>query len=155
MDARFARVIDTLHHSFERLMAQSPSPPLQLPRSAPTSGIYVFTEGDRHMYVGRSKRIRKRLGNHCRPSASHRMAAFAFKLAREDTGRLKATYKTEGSRGKLMEDPIFAEAFDAAKARIRRMEVRTVDEGSPINQAILEVYVSVVLATPYNDFDTH
>ena len=35
------------------------------------------------------------------------------------------------------------------------MDLRFVDEADPIRQALLEIYVAVVLGTPYNDFDTH
>ena len=115
-----------------------------------------MSEGDRHLYVGRSNDIRKRLSRHCRPGATHRMAAFAFRLAREATGNLKATYKSRaGSRAALIADESFLAAFNNAKARISRMSVRFVEETDPIRQALLEIYVSVVLQTPYNDFDNH
>ena len=35
------------------------------------------------------------------------------------------------------------------------MSVRYVSEPDPIRQALLEMYVSVSLATPHNDFDNH
>jgi len=35
------------------------------------------------------------------------------------------------------------------------MVVRWVQESDPVKQALLEIYVAVVLQTPYNDFDTH
>jgi hypothetical protein len=83
------------------------------------------------------------------------MAAFAFRLAREATGNLKATYTVKGSRASLIEDPQFREAFETAKDRIRRMDVRFVAEADPVRQTILEVYAAVALQTPFNDFDTH
>ncbi len=84
------------------------------------------------------------------------MAAFAFRLAREATGNLRASYKKgEGSRAGLMENPAFAGAFTLAKGRIREMDLRFVDESDPVRQTLLEVYVAVVLKTPYNDFDNH
>jgi len=83
------------------------------------------------------------------------MAAFAIRLAREATGQVKASYKSEGSRAALVKDDAFCAAFANAKARIRRMQVRFVEEPDPVRQTILEVYVAVVLQTPYNDFDTH
>jgi hypothetical protein len=52
-----------------------------------------------------------------------------------------------------MEEPEFSTAFTEAKARIRKMDVRFVEESDPTRQALLEIYVAVVLATPYNDFD--
>ena len=54
-----------------------------------------------------------------------------------------------------MEDPTFAAAFSDAKARIRHMDVRFVEETNPVRQSLLEIYVAVVLETPYNDFDNH
>jgi len=54
-----------------------------------------------------------------------------------------------------MENEVFVSAFTAAKARIRSMDLRFVEESDPVRQALLEIYASVVLATPYNDFDTH
>ena len=92
---------------------------------------------------------------HGSPGATHKQAAFAFRLAREATGNLKATYKTEGSRDRLIEDPEFKAAFTSAKARIRNMQLRYVEESDPLRQAVLEMYVAVALATPYNDFDNH
>ena len=48
----------------------------------------------------------------------------------------------------------FAAAFAAAKERIRRMEVRYVQESDANRQALLEIYATLVLKTHYNDFDT-
>ena len=134
----------------------APVKPGSLPRHISTAGIYLLSEGDRHLYVGRSNNIRGRIERHCRLGATHRMAAFAFRLAREETGNIVASYKKgEGSRAGLMENEAFVHAFTAAKARIRAMDLRFVEESDPIRQTLLEVYVAVVLATPYNDFDTH
>lgn len=87
--------------------------------------------------------------------AQHNHAVFAFKLAREVTGRLAATYSIKGSRVALCGEPAFADAFLQAKARVRSMDLRFVEEADPTRQALLEIYVSVVLGTKYNDFDTH
>ena len=35
------------------------------------------------------------------------------------------------------------------------MNVRVVEETDPFRQALLEMYVSVSLVTPHNDFDNH
>ena len=42
-----------------------------------------------------------------------------------------------------------------ARARVGRMHVRYVSEPEPLRQALLEIYVAVVTAAKYNDFDTH
>lgn len=54
-----------------------------------------------------------------------------------------------------MLDTVFASAFTAAKARIRTMEYRYVDESGQTRRALLEIYCAVVLETPYNNFRTH
>ena len=155
MDPHFAEVVASLHPSFERLIAMPPVACGTLPKRMPKSGIYLLSEGSQHLYVGRSRNIRGRLGRHSRPGATHRMAAFAFRLAREATGHNEATYKSKGSRSDLMLDENFRAAFVEAKARVRRMDVRFVEEPDPVRQTVVEVYVAVVLRTPYNDFDTH
>jgi predicted GIY-YIG superfamily endonuclease len=145
LDQRFIPYLESLHSKFESLLSMQPVTPLTLPKIMCKQGVYLLSEGDSHLYVGRSNGIKKRIGRHCRPGATHRMAAFAFRLARE----------VAGSRAALMEDVKFLQAFNEAKARIRNMNVRFVEETDPIKQALLEIYVSVVLQTPYNDFDNH
>ena len=55
----------------------------------------------------------------------------------------------------MTKEPDFAEAFIAAKARIRKMDLRFVEETDPFRQALLEMYAAVALKTPHNDFETH
>ncbi|MBI1804752.1 MAG: GIY-YIG nuclease family protein [Ignavibacteriae bacterium] len=133
----------------------APVKSVSLPRRMPASGVYLFTERGAHLYVGRSNRLRDRIRRHGAVNSRQNVAAFAFKIARQETRQTEATYRTEGSRKQLAEDPAFAEAFLAAKARIREMNVRFVEETNQLRQAILEIYAAVVLETPFNDFDTH
>lgn len=154
MNPEFSALTSGLDPAFRRLMEEKPQKPLKL-AAPPEAGVYVLSEAAKHLYVGRSNRLKKRLSNHCREGATERMAAFAFRLAREATGLTKATYRPEGSRKELMKNPAFMRAFEKAKARIRAMDVRLVEEPHPIRQCLLEVYVAVSLGTPYNDFDTH
>jgi predicted GIY-YIG superfamily endonuclease len=133
----------------------TPVTPVTLPRSLPKSGIYLLSENERHLYVGRTRDIRARIAGHSRPGATRWTAAFAFRLAREATDNMVATYTKKGSRGDLIENPNFLSAFDEAKKRIRAMDLRFVEENDPVRQAVLEIYVAVSLQTPYNDFDTH
>lgn len=156
MDSKFVSHVKALKPQLKCLLAMPAITPITLPVKMFRKGVYLLSEGDNHLYVGRSNDIKKRIGRHSLPGATHRMAAFAFRLAREATGNLKATYKKgEGSRSALMEDEKFVVAFDAAKARIRKMNLRFVEENDPVRQALLEIYVAVVLKTPYNDFDNH
>ena len=155
MHPTFAQYTTKLAASLERLLAMSPIRPLRVPATVPTAGVYLFTENDVPLYVGRSNSLRRRMNRHGSPSASHRQGAFAFRLARAETGNFRATYKKEGSRANLMTIPSFAESFMRAKARIQTMDLRFVEEADPLRQTLLEVYVAVVLKTPYNDFDNH
>ncbi|EIM30450.1 hypothetical protein [Microvirga lotononidis] len=67
-----------------------------------------------------------------------------------------ASYRPrKDSRKGLMEDPAFAAVFVTAKARIKEMEFRFVEKADPKRQAFLEIYYSIALSTPLNDFDTH
>jgi hypothetical protein len=156
MDKVFTEHVASLRPKLERLLAMQPLRACDVPRDAPKAGVYVLSENGRDLYVGRSNGIRGRIGRHCNANSGDKMAAFAFRLARGATGNTKATYKKgAGSRRDLMLDPAFCDAFDAAKARIRAMELRYVEEADPVRQTLLEIYVAVVLSTPYNDFDNH
>jgi predicted GIY-YIG superfamily endonuclease len=138
------------------LLAMQPLSHGSLSADMPQCGVYLFSERDNHLYVGRSNDLRGRYGRHCRPGATHRQAAFAFELARRATGRIIRSYKPdENRRDALMAVPEFKAAFIEAKERIRNMDYRFVEEAGQNCQALLEIYCSIVLATPYNDFRTH
>lgn len=156
MHVRFASVIGSLHGSYERLVAMTPVTFDELPCVMPVQGVYLFSEQGRPLYTGRSNRLRKRIGEHCRPSSQHNQAVFAFRLAREATGKLVAAYTSgAGSRANLPSDAAFQTAFLLAKARVRAMEFRFFEEADQTRQALLELYCAIVLDCPYNDFNTH
>jgi len=54
-----------------------------------------------------------------------------------------------------MLNPEFRAAFDTAKARIRQMEFRFVEETDQNAHALLEIYCTPALNAKYNDFNTH
>ncbi len=151
----FREYIESLEPSFQRLMGMEPVSVANLPREIPQSGIYLFSEAGENLYVGRTNTIRKRLQNHCRPGSGHNSATFAFRLARQVTGMTQATYTIQGSRQELERDPEFSPVFIVQKLRVRNMNVQFVSEPEPMRQALLEMYVSVSLGTPHNDFDNH
>ena len=155
MDKRFRDCVELLHPLFQQLMRMEPVKVGGLPHNMPTAGIYLFSEKEKHLYVGRSNRMRARLQEHCRPSSTHNSAPFAFTLARKSTGQRQASYMKAGSRSELEKIPEFRQAFDRTKARVRRMDIRYVGEADPTRQALLEMYVAIALGTPHNDFDTH
>ena len=155
MHPTFARLIESLEPQRLALLQMQPVHFGALPKAMPERGIYLFSDGEEHLYVGRTNRLRQRLAGHCRPSASHFTATFAFRVARKRTNNLKATYREEGSRAALLKDPKFAAAFKTAKASLAQLDIRFVEEKDATRQALLEIYVATVLETPHNDFENH
>jgi hypothetical protein len=155
MHEAFSAFTDNLHPKFEALMAQVPVTGCILRPEFNGSGVYLFSEAGRSLYVGRTRDVRKRYAQHTRRSSGHNSAPFAFKLARHATGFIKSDYKpAETSRAGLLLNGEFARAFAVSVDRVRRMEFRFVQEAEPTRQCLLEVYVSVVCGSPYNDFNT-
>jgi hypothetical protein len=134
-----------------KLSGMEPVSPDGLPPADTFPGVYVFYERGRALYAGRGGNVRERVMQQSRNSVHD--APFAYRLARKATGR-RATYKVEGGRKWLKKDAEFCEALRKAKVRIRRMSVRYVRVDDPVTQALLEIYTSTVLGTPYNEFKT-
>lgn len=152
MNERFREFVDGLHGKYEALVAMAPVRAGEVPKATPVGGVYLFSEGGKHLYAGRTKRrIAMRIRYHFSTALD---CPFAWLLAREVTGK-KATYKRAGSRKALLTDSQFRAEYDRAKQRIRSMSVRYVHEPDPTRQALLEIYVAVATAARYNDFDTH
>ena len=153
MDSRFAGLVETLAPKLETLLAMEPLRFGHLPKAMAQKGVYLFSEGQSHLYVGRSNVLRKRYQRHFR---THRSAAFAFLIARRETDRRTASYKKgDDSRDGLMKNSTFVAAFTAAKQRMRNMDYRYVEEQDQVRQALLEIYCAVVLQAQFNDFGTH
>ena len=115
MNEIFRQYTESLDPSFQRLMQMEPVTVATLPKDIPTAGIYLFSEADKNLYVGRTNTIRNRLQNHCRPSSGHNSATFAFRLAKQLTGQTNATYTEQGSRAYLQNNPEFGTVFVAQK----------------------------------------
>jgi hypothetical protein len=155
MDEGFRLYVESLHDVFERLKNMPPVTAATLPKILPLECIYLFGEKGRPLYVGRTRELRRRMRNHCGPASGHNQAVFAFKLARELTGKTVPGYTAQNSRQTLLGDNDFLTAFTESKKRVLSMELRFVEERDPLRQTLLEIYVAFVLKTPYNDFDTH
>jgi hypothetical protein len=153
MDQRFKVLADVLDGKCQDLLSMSPITAGQISANTPVGGVYLFSENERNLYAGRTKRaICVRVRNQFGPNPS--AASFPWLLAREATGK-KATYAQADSRKQLLTDPTFRAAYDQARARIREMQVRYVHDPNPLRQALLEIYVAVVAEAKYNDFDTN
>ena len=116
-------------------------------------GVYLFTEHGKDLYVGCGKNLEKRIPQHSPTRMTD--APFAFRLAREKTGMLKASYKPDAlSRPKLKKNPDFIKAFLSQAKRIGKMSIRHVRVEDATTQALLEIYTATVLDAPYNEFTT-
>ena len=62
----------------------------ELPLDMPEKGIYLFSRGKKHLYIGRSNVLRKRYYRHFQSKYG---ATFAFLLARKATGRIRPPTK--------------------------------------------------------------
>ncbi|WP_421423448.1 GIY-YIG nuclease family protein [Agrobacterium rosae] len=156
MNEQFRQHVEALHPKFEELIAMPPIKGGIFSEVPPARGVYLFSEGENHLYVGRTNRLRQRYKDHCRPSSDHNSAPFAFKLARHATNNLARSYVAGPlSRKGLSANPDFAAAFVVAKARVAAMDFRYVGEDDANRQCLLEIYCAIALSTRYNDFDNN
>ena len=118
-------------------------------------GIYLYSENDRQMYVGRTRDLSRRWADHTRPSSSINSASFAFNIAKRATA--KEGVNVAIGRLQLAVHPVFERAFIDAKARVRAMDYRFVRVDSAVLSTVGEVYAAMVLGTEgdFNEFETH
>ena len=152
--ARWRAFAEELPRLLDALWNAPSYPRLKHPAVPRTAGLYVFVENGRPMYVGQTRNLGRRLGEHCRAASRENQASFAFNLARE-SAKL-AGVAMVGYRKALAADPAFAEHFKAAKVRVATMEVRFIELDNPELRTVFEVYGSLALGTEaYNSFETH
>jgi predicted GIY-YIG superfamily endonuclease len=149
VDSTFKSHVEELHPKLKQLRAMAPVTVSTLPADAPKRAVYLFSEGAKHLYAGRTNRLRARLREHAALSSDHNSASFAFLLARHETSMTKL------SRKKCMTDNHFRAAFDRAKERLRKANVRYVEERDPTRQALLEIYIAVAQKAQHNSFENH
>jgi hypothetical protein len=152
MNPKFLKLTNRLEEKFRALKSMRPFAAEKVPNDTPKGGIYLFSENSVPLYAGRTKRkISTRIRGHFSTADD---CPFAWRLAREETG-CPATYSSKGSRRDLLSKLSFRRAYKKAKQRIRKMDVRFVEEADPLRQALLEIYVAVAVGAKHNDFDTH
>lgn len=122
-------------------------------KDLPQGAIYVSFENREALYVGRTNRLNSRLHEHSAAYSTHFGASFAFLLAKDVAKRNGVDCNKP--RKALSECKEFAPYFKAAKERVRGMQVKYSSITDPITQALFEIYASVELATPFNDFNSH
>jgi hypothetical protein len=60
MHPRFAKAANSLDSSYRALLKMKPITIAKTPKDMPAQGIYLFSEGRKHLYVGRSNKLHKR-----------------------------------------------------------------------------------------------
>lgn len=92
VDERFRALVEGLHPKFEQLVGMAPHAGVPPPTKMPVSSIYLFSDGDQPLYVGRSNRLRKRFFLHTREGSRHNQVSFAFRLVAEALKLPPASY---------------------------------------------------------------
>jgi predicted GIY-YIG superfamily endonuclease len=152
MSAEFENAVKEMAPLLDRLL-QQPVIPVGNKNDFPDSpGVYLITDETGHLYTGRCKSLKKRMGNHGGKSPAS--STFAFRMACQSIGHT-ASYKKGEGRKELMADEKFIAAFHGNVERIREMNARYVVINDDILQHLFEVYVHLSLKTPHNSFATH
>ena len=143
MNNRFRSLFKGLDKKFQRLIKMRPCTIATVLDSCPEGGVYLFTENNKHIYAGRTKKkIKSRLREHLRKPKS---AVFIWRLM---CGK-------EPYRKDWRSHSNFKKKFELAKNRIKNMDVRFIDESNSARRALLEIYVAVGSSAKYNDFNEH
>lgn len=102
-----------------------------------------------------STSFRSRFDQHTQDGRPARSVPFAMRLAHEEAARRGIAVPSNWWRERE-ENPELLEIFTAAKRVIAdQMEMRIVgfdDDALGVRSSIAEIYVHVMLGTPYNDF---
>jgi predicted GIY-YIG superfamily endonuclease len=141
-----------MHPLLERLL-DAPCAPRAAQQIAAKPGVYLFSDGERFQYVGQTRNLRARLGQHTRPSGTHYGATLAFLMATKDAA--SRGFDVKQQRAVLQKDVAFAECFAQAKRTVARWDVQVAEEDDPDVRTVFEVYAHLVLGTDLNTFETH
>jgi len=74
VNAKVSALVESLEPAFQRLIQMAAVSAETLPGTMPKQGIYLFSKGTEHLYVGRSDNTRRRIGLHCRSSGQPNQA---------------------------------------------------------------------------------
>ncbi|MCB9991906.1 MAG: GIY-YIG nuclease family protein [Rhodospirillales bacterium] len=155
LDRNFKALIEQLQPTLNQLLGCSPLEVSKIPATPKLAGVYLFSENEVPIYVGRTRNLRGRIKSHYNMTNPN-MGSFAFLMACKTYGRKKAAYKKEGSRKQLHADPDFRKHLEKANKRIKAMTVRFVEINDPVKQHLFELYAAMALGTTeFNQFDTH
>ena len=154
--ARFQAVADRLPDLLAELRGATAWHGPQDGRLPTAPGIYLLTENDAPVYVGQTRNLRSRLGQHRGASSRQNEASLAFNIAKLDAAANHPSIDLRPTRPALAEDPDFAKVFRAARQRVAAMEVRFVEVDDPELRTVFEVNAAVAFGTAeHNSFETH
>ena len=122
-------------------------------KKLPYRGVYVFYEGEKALYVGRSNQIWKRIGTHGRESATHNQAFLALRLLAKEYN-LEIGHSALADRSQIAGE--YAAEFRGQKRRVRGMTVRAVAVTDDTASYFFEAYAILALGTTeFNKFEPH
>lgn len=111
--------------------------------------ILGITPQSEVIYVGRSRKICKRLVDHFKKN-SHNTASLVYKITCD---KLNAS---GGSRSHNMADSKFVKEFDAIRLfLVEHVRVAYHIESEPVKQALLEILFSQKYTSDFNAWETH
>lgn len=169
-DEAWAKLMSWLPEMLDELLA---SEVFDADRRPPTAqhGIYLFSEGGAHLYVGRTgitarsrakggtpvTSFRHRFDQHIQPGRPPGASSFANRLLLERATAVGLAVPDDWWESRNGATSAVYDVYKAAKARIGAMDCRVVafnDDIKGVRSTLAEVFVHVQLGTPYNDFLT-
>ncbi len=145
--AQMPALLDALRSAAKHRVADHPAVPN-------TPGIYLFSDTDKPIYVGQSRKLRTRLRQHTGAANRQNQASFAFNLAKREA--LAGKVDVKRPRADLELDAAFVPHFDKARADVAAMDVQFIELTDPIARTLFEVYAALALDTvEFNSFETH
>ena len=119
----------------------------------PDRGVYVFCEGDKALYVGRSNQVWERIRIHGVKGANQEQANFAFRLLVKEYD-LDTGHSAPVSRSQIAEK--YAAEFREQKQRVRNMTIKAVEITDDTESYFFEAYAILALGTTeFNKFEPH
>jgi len=152
MNAKFEKIINTFPALMEKLNKSNYITREDL-KKVPDRGIYVFYDGKKPIYVGRSERMRSRLREHSQQSSGQTSATFAFNIAKK-IAKKNPEINLKQPRKDLERDPKFSPIYRQAKIRVSNMRIKIIKIKDPITQTLFEIYAHLELKTK-QDWGTH
>ncbi len=116
------------------------------------AGVYVLYEGEEAVYVGRTRRIRKRIRDHL--SDNHFSATFVKRLARNDWHKAHSPTKRCPTTT-LLDDTNYKRFVTIRREYVSRLQIKYLPCPDPLEQYLLEAYAIVALDLGHEELKTH